>query len=305
MYCIICNYSIWMSSFIHLRFYGFFIDESAGLPKKTPWETSHPSQVLMWLIGWRDHAKCKNKDASCYLPGLAPMTLDVTCFVEGVIIVMGKKKTQSQHFGDLLEISIWFLLPTLASIHFRCCKGIPQVARRRGGVVCGVFFCFYASLRLKPSEESAKSSPLLIHHFAQQWIGIASRWSRWSRVLKNAKFLLFSLFVRPYPCKKSIHDGSTHFFFTCFGQRLIQERWFRSEHREDVWHGQWWYSFGQVTSVHLTRSSQTTQCAVVALNGPGKEKTHKKIQIFAITHIQIYHNQSTYQHFLDLPHQHF
>lgn len=32
--------------------------------------------------------------------------------------------------------------------------------------------------------------------------------------------------------------------------------------------------FGQVTSVHLTRSSQTTQGAVVAWNGPGKENKH-------------------------------
>lgn len=244
----------------------------------------------------------QNKDASCYLPGLAPNNTWCNLFWWRCDHCHGQKKLKASILATYWKFQSDFLCQPCHLFTLGAAKAFLRL--HDGEVVLFVvlfFFCFYASLRLKPSEESTKSSPLLIHHFAQQWIGIASRWSR---VLKNAKFLLFSLFVRPYPCKKSIHDGSTHFFFTCFGQRLIQERWFRSEHREDVWHGRWWYSFGQVASVHLTRSSQTTQCAVVALNGPGKEKTHKKIQIFAITHIQIYHNQSAYQHFLDLPHQH-
>lgn len=175
MYCIICNYSIWMSSFIHLRFYGFFIDESTGLPKKTPWETSHPSQVLMWLIGWRDHAKCKNKDASCYLPGLAANNTWCNLFCWRCDHCHRQKKPQSQHFGDLLEIfsSDFFCQPR----HLFTLGAAKAFLRLHDGEVVFfvVVFFFYASLRLKPSEESAKSSPLLIHHFAQQWIGIASQ----------------------------------------------------------------------------------------------------------------------------------
>ena len=215
------------------------------------------------------------------------------------------KKNSKPAFWRLIgNFSLWFLscqpchLFTLGAA-----KAFLRLHRRRGGVVCGVFFCFYASLRLKPSEESAKSSPLLIHHFAQQWIGIASQITMIT-VLKNADFLLFSLFVRPYPCKKSIHDGCTHFFLLvsandsskrdCSEVNTVK---MCDTGGDDTPLGKLLLCISRVP--RRPRSAPLWHWMV-----PAKKKHTKIIQIFAIAHIQIYHNQSTYQHFLDLPHQH-
>ncbi len=75
------------------------------------------------------------------------------------------------------------------------------------------------------------------------------------------------------------------------------------EYREDVWQGLWWYSFGQVTSVHLRRSSQRKMLRVCGMEWSRQRKKHQKNYRSLPLPISksIIINLHILQHFLDLP----